>query len=362
MKNFYISSKHGNSGITKYSNDFYRLVLKDRNYEFIDSEESISSVLSAISSRDHTHIEISIFQKKEIEILFRMLNSGYKNVSVTLHDAPLIKYPFHEFENPLLNKISKFYDKYLNRLGAVTPYINKIESIYVLSRKGLNIVKAKYGVNHVYYLPHIIDLSEIQAGENNNQNFIYFGFIGRNKGIEYSLELHKKLLLLKPDIKFFVVGDAIGKEQTFYNYLKIKYTKNVFYLGYVPEEVLHKVFESATFALLPFKEYKFYTPVSGSILYSLKKGKVVLTNKVNAIAEIIENGKNGIYLTGNLKTDLNTLLKVINNKSLIDTIKAEAHQFLKINHSADAVNKLFDLHSQLFIDKILAGDNNSVKF
>src|SRR5258705_13906309 len=98
MRRFYISSKSGISGISKYSRDFYELVLKERGYIFMDSAESITTILSTISSRDHIHIEIGIFQKKEIEILFTMLKANYKNVAITLHDAPLIKYPFYEFK------------------------------------------------------------------------------------------------------------------------------------------------------------------------------------------------------------------------------------------------------------------------
>ena len=95
MKYFYISSTDGNSGILKYSRDFYELILKERNYIFIDSKQSISTILSLVSSKDHVHLELDLFRKKEIEILFLMLKANYKHVSVTLHDAPLIKYPFY---------------------------------------------------------------------------------------------------------------------------------------------------------------------------------------------------------------------------------------------------------------------------
>ena len=58
----------GESGIAKYSRDFYNLVLKEKGYRFVDSNESTITILSEITSIDHVHIEIGIFQKKEIEI------------------------------------------------------------------------------------------------------------------------------------------------------------------------------------------------------------------------------------------------------------------------------------------------------
>lgn len=342
MKSYYISSQYGNSGVTRYSHDFYRLVLKPRQYEFVNSDENIVNILSAISSRDRVHIEISIFQKKEVEILFRMLKAGYKHVSVTIHDAPLIKYPFYEFKNPLLNKISKFYDKFFNSLGAITPEVKRIRSIYVLSHAGLEKVKSRYGVDHVYYLPHVMDLSDWEDHETNNCHFIYFGFIGKNKGVEYALKLHREVMEVKPGAKFFIVGEAMGKEKDFYAFLKKTYTKNVFYLGYVPDDALKQIFDSATFALLPFTEYKFFSPVSGSVLYCLKRGKVVLTRKVNAVGEIIQDGKNGVYLTGDLHIDKRIVTQIMEDQSAIKMIRNEAYQFLKARHSPEVVNEAFD--------------------
>lgn len=342
MKHFYLSTRNGISGICKYSHDFYELVLKDKGYTFIDSSESVSSILSAIASRDHVHIEIGIFQKKEIEVLFLMLKANYINISVTLHDAPLVKYPFHEFRNPFLNKLSKFYDLYGNNSDALKKYVQKIKSIYVLSKKGQESVKKKYAVNNVHYLPHIVNTAEIRKSEQQGNHFIYFGFIGRNKGLEYSLQLHETLLTRDPGTHFYIAGTAMGKEKKFYEYLQKRYRKNVHYLGYVPEEQLGEIFDRATFALIPFREYGFFYPFSGSILYSLKKGKIVFTNSVNCIPEIIENGKRGFYLSGNLKKDSDTIRSIFSNAPLLDNIRNEVYQYLWAHHCADQVKKSFN--------------------
>lgn len=339
MQKYYISSKAGLSGICKYSRDFYELVLKEKGYIFIDSNEDLTTIFTTISSKDHVHIEIGIFQKKEIEILITMLNASYKNVAVTLHDAPLLKYPFYEFNNPLLNKASKFYDIYINKFAVVTKYIKKIKSIYVLSKKGMDAVKLKYQVEHVYFLPHIIDTKEVIKSDLINNNFIYLGFIGRNKGIEYSLQLHQQLLTNFPESNFYVIGKALGKEKKFYDSLKEKYTTNVYYLGYVPEDELDEIFEKASFSLMPFKNYKFFSPFSGSILYNLKKGKIVFTNNVNSVAEVIENGRNGFYLSGKIKKDAETVSRIIQEKPLLEDVKNEVYKYLMLHHTAAVVRE-----------------------
>jgi hypothetical protein len=167
MKKYYISSVTGNTALSRYSNDFYELVLRDRGYLLMDSSKNIIEILSTISSRDQVHFEIGLGQRKEVELLLLMLKAKYKYVSVTLHDPPLIKYPFFEFKNPVLNGLSKLYDKYANNFGAADGYIRRIKSIYVLSRKGIELTKKKYKMENVYYLPYIISQDEIERNGGN---------------------------------------------------------------------------------------------------------------------------------------------------------------------------------------------------
>jgi len=343
MKRFYISSHAGVSGINKYSRDFYRLILQEKGYIQIDSSSKFSEIFSAIASKDYVHIELGIFQKKEIEILMRMIRANYRNITVTLHDAPLIKYPFHEFRFPLLNKFSKFYDIHWNNFAKLEPYVKKINRIYVLSRKGVATVKTTYHASNVHYLPHIVDTSEITTAKAINNNFIYFGFIGPNKGIEYSLKLHQRLLGEMPGgSDFYVVGKPLDGQKTFYDSLKSKYKQNVHYLGYVPDEDLKWIFQQATFALLPFRDYGFFYPSSGSILNSLKNGKVVFTNNVNTVPEIIEDGKNGFFLCGQLNRDAEIISKIAHNEVLINKVINTAHEYVIQNHSVEKVNQSFN--------------------
>lgn len=342
-KNFYISSHDGNSGISKYSRDFYELILRDKGYIHVDSSNTFSDILSAVSSRDNVHIELGIFQKKEIEILMRMLKANYHNVAVTLHDAPLIKYPFREFKSSLLNKASKFYDIYLDNFGQLQPYVKKIKKIYVLSRMGAASVTKTYQATNVHYLPHVVNLNELTRPEYSNKNIIFFGFIGPNKGIEYSLKLHQRLLNeTQEKIKFFVVGEPLVGQKLFYESLKKKYKNNVDYLGYIAEENLSDIFQNASIALMPFKNYRFFYPFSGSILHSLKHGKVVFTTKVNTVSEIIEDGKNGFYLSGQLSKDAVLMIQILNSELRTKKISMEAHNYILNNHSPEVIKKILN--------------------
>lgn len=337
MKYFYISSGNGREGISAYSRVFFENILQEAGYVFIDSSEDSTFILSTITSRDHVHIEIGLFQKKETQILMMMLNANYKNVVITLHDPPLLKYPLHDFSNPFLNNISKFYDKYLNGAKKLKPYFEKIKSIYVLSKKAKGEMQTRFGLSNVHYLPHIAILEKNKSSLKPENNFLHFGFIGRNKGIEYALKLHQKLLEKYPASQFYVIGKAMGKENRYLDQLKKQYRQNVHYLGYVEDEKLNEIFDRAAFAIQGFKEYKFYWPVSGSILYCLQKGKIVISNKVNTVDEILEDGKSGIFLTGNLQQDSGKIDQLFSDGSRYQDLTNNIYNFLLKHHSAPVV-------------------------
>lgn len=329
------------SGICKYSREFYSLVLEPKGFIFIDSAEHLSTIFTRISSRDYVHIEIGIFQKKEIEIFCLMVKAKYRHLSVTLHDPPLLKYPFFDFGNRYLNMLSKIYDRFISGHFNAAYYLKRAKSVFVLTQKGVAVTKQVYGIDNVYYLPHVAMPDTAGLPNQQNTNLLYFGFIGKNKGIEYSLKLHRHLLKVNESLQFYIIGTAMGNQLKFYDYLKNKYQKNVQYLGYLDEAQLAAVFEKAAFALLMFNEYRFFHPVSGSILQSLSKGKVVLSNNVNSVGEILTDNENGFLLSGNIPTDASRMLELIDNRERIAQIQERGFQYLRINHSPQKVAAAF---------------------
>lgn len=339
MNKYYISCFSGKSGIAHYSRDFYNLILKDKGYQHIDSSRPLSSILSMISSRDIVHIEIGIFLKREQEILFSMIRGNYKQLSVTLHDAPILKYPFREYKQGWLNKLSKIVDRVGGRNQEIRKYLEKLKSIYVLTHLGEQTLKHKFQLTNVRFLPHIINPDDLSLPESGSRHLSYFGFIGRNKGLEYALQLHQLLLKDYSDVHMNVIGMALGKETVYLEKLKLKFADNVKFRGYVSENEVAALFSESCCTILPFKNYRFFFPVSGSILYSLKKGNIVFTSKVNAVPEIISDGINGLFLTGKIQKDLDLLKSVVSDDSKRQRLVQNGLQYLQNNHFPAIVKK-----------------------
>lgn len=337
-RKYYISSFTGSSGICKYSYDFYHLVLLNLGYEYVSSDLSYAEILSKIASRDEVHVELGIFQRREVELVMRMVKAGYKNVTVTLHDPPLVKYPYYESSLPILDRAFRFYDVSWDNFASMMPVVQKLKRIYVLSRKGATMVRSKYHVNKVHYLPHIVAPDEIKPANYGNDLF-FMGFIGPNKGLDYALKIHQKLNSTYPQlgITFNIVGEANGKNQAYLDQLLTQFEENVQLHGYVPDAELGKVLASSGYAILPFKDYAFYYPFSGSVLQAMKMGKVVFSNDVNAINELVKHGETGFILDGNISRDMRLLAHVMSDPSLVQKVTESAQNLLRTTHTPENV-------------------------
>jgi glycosyltransferase involved in cell wall biosynthesis len=341
-RNFYISSISGESGIDRYSKAFYDRILKPRGYLFIDIDNEVTDIMSLVSSRDRVHFEIGLFQSKAAEVLFRMINAGYHDLRVTLHDPPVLRYPTRQYGNPLLDLLAKANDRYLGGLRMLRASLEKLSRIYVLSRKGMQLMQTTYGLTNVRFMPHLVTGCPGPGNEKKGRHFLYLGFIGPNKGLEYALQVHQQFRSYHPQTEFFVAGTALGKQQKHLEYLKHRYRENVHYLGYVSDHAMPSIMEQTSYALLSFRDYNWYCPVSGSILYCMQHGNIVLTNPVNAVPEIIEDGKNGMFLSGTPRRDCEMLCQVHENHDRLSALRAATRHYLSEHHSAEAVLEHFN--------------------
>jgi glycosyltransferase involved in cell wall biosynthesis len=327
----------GNGGIARYASQFYHYVLQPLGYEFLDSITDPADVLSLVSSKDIVHVEAGIFSHREQEIIRRMLESSYNHVRITMHDPPLFRYPSIQTRSTTLNLMVKYRDRFLGGQRRFRHLLEKAERLYVLSSKGQDAVRNSIGLRQVSVLPHIVP-NPMQPGPRPDcPDFMYMGFIGKNKGLEYALEVHAHFQKKYPDTQFRIAGTAIGDASSYLDALAARKLQNVQFLGYVPEPQLTELCSRSAFAFQPFRPYRGYVPVSGSILYCMEKGTLVLSRPVNAIPEIITDGWNGVLLSGKQKQDAKILEELWSDKHRYESIRLAAYQNLLKHHTPEAV-------------------------
>lgn len=303
---FHICNIASKSGIADYANDFFRVVLQKNGFSQISPESVTTEWVKTLSKDSIFHIELGSGQFAERDALICLIENGFKEVDVTIHDAPWVTFPFFHCDYSIINQISKAFDWYLNTAGAAGRLLKLCRHVYVLSQKGKILLEKRHGLTHVRYIPHVIDPNKIWreplSGDCND--ILFFGFIGANKGLDYALALHSEIRRKNPSIRMYVIGQAFNsKAQSSFDKLKARYSDGVTYLGFVQEADLDEYFSRVGHVFLPFLPYKYWCACSGTILSALRRGRIVWTNPVNAICETIQDGVNGRFFSGDICKD-----------------------------------------------------------
>jgi len=350
INKYYITSVEESSGICVYSRNFYDLILRDFGFKLLDTKYFNHKNTPEIRKQDIVHFEIGLNRKVEIEWLLKLLKAGYKHIRITLHDPPRLKYPYFSFRNPILNGVSKIADLVFDNFGINQSLFRKMEGILVLNTTSLKILKKKFGLRNVCFVPHIISKQDIYSKPiiKGNHNILFFGFLGQNKGIEEALMIHKGILQSFPDSHFFIIGGYLSdKIFQFIESLKKRFLVNVHFLGFVEKEKLPEIFEKANYVLLPFKEYKYFKPTSGSVLTSLSFNKILFTHSVNTVGEIIKEGYNGFFLNGNLNEDIKKIVQIMKNEEKLEAVKENIKRDLLDHYSDEKIISILNLNGYL---------------
>lgn len=332
MNRYYICDTTSRSGIARYAEDFYRLVLSTLSYEHLLPRELNLSKSEAFPDDSVFHLELGTSQYLERNALMRLLKHGAKEINITLHDPPFITFPSFPFENKWLARFSRGIDWYFGAFGLNYHVLSKCKHIFVLSKQGKELLENRYRLRNIHYIPHIISPGGALDTEQSSlpHDVLFYGFIGPRKGLDYALQMHSEILKRMPNIRLHIVGDATTPSiATYLNKLKARFQRGVTYHGYVREQDLDKIFSAIGHVILPFQPCKYACPVSGSVLGSLKRHKIVWTTPVDAIPEIIHDRKNGFYLSLNLQTDVNRFLSILEDGALTEEIRSGVTESLK---------------------------------
>lgn len=335
---YYIADTSSRSGIAIYADDFFRVVMQKKGFVFVAPEMVTPYWAAQLPKETVLHVELGSGLYAERNALMRLVASGFRNIDVTVHDPPWITFPFYRSKFHLLNKISKAFDWYVNGFGATGRLLKRCRQIFVLTAKGRQLLEKRHGLTNVRRIPHVIDPAKIWSEQLQTgvRDILFFGFIGAVKGLEYALSLHAEIRKYDPDIRIYIVGQAFNHEaRNQLEKLMHTYRDGVEYVGYVEDMELDGYFSKASHVFLPFLPYKYWCPCSGSVLNALRRGRIVWTNPVNAVPEIVQDEVNGLFLSGNLGQDASRFRAVSSDPALL----------LRISNGA--LNTCHDMHRDL---------------
>ncbi|MBO9518973.1 MAG: glycosyltransferase family 4 protein [Porphyrobacter sp.] len=290
--------------------------------------ESVQRISSAFNPSSRFHFQLGIFQQAERRALTSVVRNGYDVVEATIHDPPFLTFPYFQFSSDFLTRLSRGFDWYLSSFGLQRRMLERLSRIFVLSDEGRRAVLRMAPSANVIAIPHIVRKDSIWPPKSPlGKNLLYFGFIGRGKGLDYVLALHRELLKIRPGTHLHIVGQpATSRDQRYVERLAAEYRDDLTFHGFVPEDKLDGLFEGAAHVILPYRQYKYVFPASGSAIHAIRRARIVWTCPVNAMTEVIRDGENGFMLTMEVERDARRLASVLEDEGLTRRISDGARE------------------------------------
>lgn len=323
----HIYTAKARSGISAYAADFQEEVLGPEGYVQADPAAVVAHI-GQFAPSTRFHIQLGVFQHQERAAMSKLLKAGYKNVEATLHDPPFTSFPYFQFSSKWLMRFSRGFDWYLSSFGIQRRALERMRRIFVLSERGAAVLKRMAPAAKVVTFPHFLKSADVWApGAPLPPALMYFGFIGPNKGLDYVFELHRAVKRIRPGTCLHVVGQANGAEaKNYLSRLRSSCGNDVLFHGYVPDEELDNIFAKCANVILPYMEYQYIMPASGSIVQALRRARLVWVREANAVNEMIHDGDNGFILSMDAAVDANRLTELMASPNSVRKISEAARQ------------------------------------
>jgi glycosyltransferase involved in cell wall biosynthesis len=126
--------------------------------------------------------------------------------------------------------------------------------------------------------------------ENKGYCVLFFGYISKNKGIEYLIKAVPIVSKEIPNIKLIIAGE--GDFSTYLKYIEDK-SKFEIYNEFIPNEKVYELFQRAKFVVLP---YTYQQGHSGVLTVAFSFGKAVIVTNVGDLPNLVEDGKEGLVV------------------------------------------------------------------
>ena len=284
--------------ILKHNKEFRSVIKKIENY---DIERII------VNTRFHltSHVGASYGKKHNIPVYLIEHGSNY----VTL-DNKFIDFFANRYEDFLTWKIK-----------------NKIKGFYGVSDAcGKWLEKFNIKASGTWYNSIDFDQKTPRRLEHKNINFMYAGRLLKQKGVNNILSAFLKLEKEYSNIHLFIAGD--GPE---FEYYKKNYkSNNIEFLGKLDYQTLLNYYAKTDVFLYP---PLWPEGLPTSILEAGLMNCAVIGTDQGGIKEIINNGKNGIIVSGSVKSLYDAMKKMIDDKELRNTLSKNLKDTIKNNFS-----------------------------
>ncbi len=174
---------------------------------------------------------------------------------------------------------------------------------------------------------------------------LYVGIIEPRRNVDFIIKLFSELLKKGQNVYLFIAGHGPNENECKQIAENLYLNGRIIFLEKIPQAQLPSLYKNADVLLLP-SSYEIYGMVMLEAMYF---GIPVITTSTAGSSEIIESDKNGIIIQEiELDEWLAIILKLLSNRSLLDSISFEAFKRIKERFLWDKASiKYFEVYQKV---------------
>ena len=170
----------------------------------------------------------------------------------------------------------------------------------------------------------------------NSNTIVSAGRITPSKGYEYLIEGFKKIVRQNPYLKLKIIGSPDSTKTAYFDHLRTLVNRfslnhNVEFTGFRPD--VENVLAQARMAIVPSVIDEAFPR---GVLEACASGAPVIATEVGGVAEIIENGTNGILVEPkNSEQIAQAIIRLLNDPSLAENMAKNAREKIEKLYSME---------------------------
>lgn len=288
-----------------------------------EASRKIESLIAKVRPQiAHLH---NIAHQLSPSILYPLARSGIPVVQ-TLHDYKLICPTYTMFtNNEVCERCLKgdFHNAALHRcnhdslaaslVNVVEMYVHKMMrsydkiDLFISPSRFLRnkMIEAGVAPERVEHIPNFIDLERHIPRYDHDGYLLFFGQLTSVKGLDILLEAMRHL----PDVKLIVAGR--GEQQKKFMTIVSRHNLNVSFVGFQSGQKLQELIRGSMAVIVPSR---WYENQPYAVVEAFAYGKPVIGTQLGGIAELIDDGVNGLLFKPDDPADLaDKLRRVLEN-------------------------------------------------
>ncbi len=206
--------------------------------------------------------------------------------------------------------------------------IQEADGIIAVSNRIRNQIIEKYGADpkKIRVIYNAIDASGFDCGvklKPGEDMILYLGRLTLHKGVDHLLRAAKIVVEHHPDARFVIAGKGDKFRELLELAIDLGIENNVFFLGYVSDEDMKRLYARADVFVMP----SVFEPFGITALEAMAAGTPTIISKTSGVAEVINN----VFKVDFWDTEkmASRILEILNYRDLFDEMSSNCKEEAK---------------------------------